>query len=366
MNELEADPRGGKLFFTAEENSKVSMYASHPPNNLRENNAKSPFIEGEIDNRSPWILFPNASELQEALTLNAYREYFGKYPKEFSDISEFKEFIAGETVNETLLEEYHFSFKDRFVMIPENNALSEAAVGDVKDDAFFDDLKARAGTLMEPIKELNNKMELIQSIAQGTSKEKSFTHGGKKYGKKQLQEGWHAVLQEREKYFEESFKEWDKDFFCAYYTIGVKQGKGDELINAYNQHHNIVLVYKKLLDMQNKIMEEIHKLQTRSEVTEREVSNVSDKIKERFREMNELIEALSHKVFVKMPNINSVEELQAAIIENGQFPIESGFLFENGRFETMMHHLERGVSHLMRIEQKSIAGILELHASLKS
>lgn len=54
LEELSEDDRGGKQYFSVSEVSQAGMYASHPPNDHRENSAKDPFIDCPADGREPW------------------------------------------------------------------------------------------------------------------------------------------------------------------------------------------------------------------------------------------------------------------------------------------------------------------------
>lgn len=88
--ELPKDTRGGKHYFSTSEVSKVNMYASHPPNNLREENAKEPYVACEIDGRSPWLLFEGDMRIQESMTTLLYDQYFQKKPTQHVGYEDFE------------------------------------------------------------------------------------------------------------------------------------------------------------------------------------------------------------------------------------------------------------------------------------
>ena len=83
FSELRKDSRGGKLYFATSEVSKVGMYMSHPPNDLRETNAKVPYIECAIDETSPWVLFGAQELLQEKMSSHIYKEYLNNPASNF-------------------------------------------------------------------------------------------------------------------------------------------------------------------------------------------------------------------------------------------------------------------------------------------
>lgn len=54
--------------FTADIAQPPRMWATHPYNHEREQNAKRTYVAGVLDNRSSWIIFDNASALKETFT----------------------------------------------------------------------------------------------------------------------------------------------------------------------------------------------------------------------------------------------------------------------------------------------------------
>jgi len=119
QNELIAnfpnDVRGGKEYFDTSEPSKVSMYASHPPNDIRQANAKSPYVKCETDTRSSWLLFGTKEALQEEVTALIYDQYLNKTPDNFIEVNAFESFV--ENVGKELQVEYDNTFENRFLKI---------------------------------------------------------------------------------------------------------------------------------------------------------------------------------------------------------------------------------------------------------
>ena len=54
--------------FTSRKYNPPKMWATHPADNDRENNAKKKYIKADIDNRSSWDLFSNPTQLREEMT----------------------------------------------------------------------------------------------------------------------------------------------------------------------------------------------------------------------------------------------------------------------------------------------------------
>lgn len=358
FNALPMDERGGKLYFSSSENSKVGMYASHPPNDLREANAKVPFVPCEMDGRSPWLLFDGKNQLQEEMTTLLYKQYLGKDLKETVSDTEFESFIAAETQGKELLEEYDNTFQDRFLNIPPKEELEKAALVDVAG------LKTELKGLMAPVREIEALMQTAQQISQGTTTEKAFVFEGATYGKKQLSEGYNKLIQKREDLFNNTFKEWDAKFCGHFYSLAKTKNKQTELLALYEQHEALNTFYRKLVSVKNSIFQELANLQEQEAVNQSIINDFGDRVNNSLGVLNEELEKLKKKRFVELPNITDQQELMKAIVENGEFKKEYGPMFENGGFDRVVNQLESAVMHCQRIDQKSVAAILQLHHSL--
>lgn len=364
--ELPKDKRGGKQYFTTSESSKVSMYASHPPNDLREQSAKSPFVACEEDSRSSWLLFEAEVVLQENATALIYKQYIGKEPEEFSKTEVFENFIVQETQGEELLEEYQHTFLNRFLHIEEEENLRHKAiiVGANDFQVFLGDLKERLTTLMEPVKNIEGLMQKAVEISEGTTTEASFQFNGIEYKKKNLQEGYAKLHEEREKIFNESFKDWDIDF-CAIHLAKAKTlGKDEELLRIYNQHQVIITIYKAIIAIKNTILQELQVLQEKDGVEEHEVITFGTRVKDLVASLNEYLHKIDTLEFVPMSNIDTAEECKEVIVEGGAFQRAVGNIFEDGKFDDIIHTLDLAINNCQRLDQKSIGLILMYHHNL--
>ncbi len=359
LEELPVDERGGRLFFTSSENSKVGMYASHPPNDQREHNAKIPFIDCEEDHRSPWLLFANKEELQEKMTQLIYKEYLNKTQESITSAEVFEKFIQDESKGSDLLSEFENTFENRYLHIPEKDVLLRKMTEykDAGTDAITK-LKKQLTQLMDPVREIEAIMLKAQQIANGTIKDKAFSFNGETYKKKDLHEGYNKLFAKREQIFNEDFKEWDTSFCALHLALAEKVGKKNELMKYYEQHNGIANVYKTLANVKTSIYNELAQLQSRSDVTEGEVRTFGHKVNDRVYSVNAEMDKLSSLDFVPLPNIETVSELKEAIIEGSEFKKYRGNMFEGEGFSTVMTQVENAIAHCQRIEQKSIGTIL--------
>ncbi|WP_353778029.1 M48 family metalloprotease [Winogradskyella sp. 3972H.M.0a.05] len=363
LEALPQDSRGGKHYFSTSEHSKVGMYASHPPNNMREDSAKVPFIDCESDSRSPWILFRNSETLQQKMTSLVYKEYLNKTQDINCTLEEFEAFIISENQSKSLLEDYENTFENRFLNIPDidSNELNLETVDTSK--IVLDNLKAELKSLMDPIRDLETLMDKAGAIAQGTTKENVLSFKDRSFKKKNIQEGYELILNERESLLVNSFKEWDKSFCTFHLALAKKHNQLDTLSNLYSQHVKLSDFFRDAVNIKGTIITELNNLQN-SEPTQTTIHKFGYRVNELITSLNEKLEALESDKFVPLPNIESPKELREALTEDGSFKEEKGNIFDNGGFNRLFTALENSIVHCQRIDQKSVGAILEAHNSL--
>jgi len=365
FNELPHDASGSKQFFSSSNNSTVSMYASHPPNDHREQNAKQPFVSCQEDDRSPWLLFNNAAQLQEQMTALIYENYIGKRPSEFVDAQDFDKFIEAETRNSMLTEEFENTFANRFIFIPNLEAFQDVTPFQGEFSVQLADIKMQLKALMEPVKQIEEHLKTLQQIASGTIKDKTFTYKGITYTKKNLQECFAILFNERETMFNEDFKVWDEAFLMLYYRYAKIQNKEAPLLQCYQQQKNIIEIYQELIAAKNKSINGINALQAKKNVTQLMINNLAEDVRAYVNEVNKKIAVLDTAVFVPLSNIDSVEELKEAIVEGSKIRDENGPIFENGGFGRIMDAIESAIMNCNRVENKNIDTLLSLHKTLE-
>lgn len=363
LKKLPEDKRGGKQYFSNHNNSKVSMYASHPPNDSRQDNAKTPYIACEIDESSPWKIFIDNNALQEELTELIYKQYFGKKPTYYVEAEGFENFIKAETQDKALLEEYDNTFENRFFNIPQINEIIESKVVYNTFKEEINKLKKELKNLTKPIKEIEVKMQLAQQIADGTTKAKFFNYNGVDYKKNNVQKGYENLIIDREKLFKESFIEWDKSFIALNYNEAKKKNKENHLLNLYKQHITLTDFYKEIVATKNGILEKLDTIQN-TEVTEEDVTRFGGTVKNVYYHLNHHLKKFDEITFIPLPNIENVKELKEAIIENGEYEKYTGEIFESGKFNQILNLIENSTLSCQRIEQKSIGSILAFQNSL--
>ena len=367
LNSLPKDERGGKKFFDNSEISKANMYASHPPNDKREDNAKVPYIKCEEDSRSPWLIFNIDEKLQEEMTSLIHQKYFAKTPDSYSETAVFEKFIQQEQQGNELAEEYLNTFRDRFLHIEDDSLLFKRmdSLSNISKETITA-LKQELKVLMQPIKEIELLVDKAVKISEGTIKETSFKFKDKEYKKKDIQEGFNMLVQERETIFNANFKDWDGKFCAIHLYLAKEKSKEKELLKIYNQHRVISEIYKEIAAIKNTVFNELNELQSKDEVEQNVVTSFGNRIKDMHFNLNDTLSKIDTIDFIPLPNIDNVSEFKEAIIDNGKFDRKMGLIFENGEFNNIIDELEAAVNNCQRIEQKNIAAILLFHKKISN
>lgn len=365
LEALPEDERGGRLFFRSSEHSKVGMYASHPPNDMREASAKQPYVACERDAESAWSLFDDAVGLREEMTSLIYSTYLNMKPQAWVDEADFEVFVRAENVGSELLSELHGTFSDRFLTIPQQEELMQAAAAIIGNRRTrIREMKDRLAGLMAPVREIEELMRKAQRIAEGTTKEAGFVFNGKEFSKQSLQAGWDELAKAREDHFSGPLKEWDKAYCATHVDLAVALGRAPDLEQRYAQHRAIGAIFQRILAARNFAVAEVQRLQSMGEVSKEIVRGVVNDVNARVAVANVGIKDLSNKVLVPLPNISSTEELQEAIMPGGKIREGSVVMFENGDFGRLMGDLDLAIAHCQRVDNKSIIGILQAHQDL--
>jgi len=365
FDELPNDNRGGKLYFSTNTTSKSNMYASHPPNDLREANAKQPYIHCPIDDRSPWILFDEDEKIQQEMTSMLYEKYFNTSEYDASPYESFRKFVHAENHGLELLNAYSRNFNSRFLTIPDDD-LFKIALSKTDKTVYpsTEELQDEVKILMEPIQYLNDKITQVQEIAQGQSNLNSITIDNKTYRKNEMESAFQVLNEKREQICNTAFVEWDRVFCLSYFQRSNDPEITDKLYSSFIQYDYIKSVYLLLIKTRTMIHERLAGFEGRNDVTDAQISFFADDIAEAMKNVNDALLKLNQIKFVSLPNIDSAQELVKLIVEREAFDTGSAHMFQTNRFNKLMESLDAGIYHCERIEQKSIITILLLHEDI--
>ena len=365
LHALPQDENGSKKFFINSEASKVNMYASHPPNDQREISAKKPFVACPIDDRSPWILFSDAEAVQKDMTKLVYEKYWGKVPDKFASIDEFEAFIKAESHGKELMEAYFNTFEHRFLHIPSEEEIEQVSVPDLNNpENSLQLLKDELAELVKPVQEIETLMKKATQMAEGTLKEDEIIYNEVSYKKKELENLYNQLLVDREQLFNEHFINWDTKFCAFHLALAQQKGSGNMLNNLYQQHDTLNKFYKVASQTNSDIFGGLQALQQRGDLEQSDVTEFGQRVIGKVKNLNWQLAKFDNLPFVSLPNIHNTQELKCALVENGEYSIIKGDIFENGDFNRTAPILQNSIFLCQRLDQKSIAYILTTHLEL--
>jgi hypothetical protein len=231
------------------------MWATHPSNYDREQNAKAQYFRTTFDERSPWLLFENPDELKEKVTYKFYRVIF-KAPKGvvLAEPEEIQGFIEEERAETTFDPRYQglYDFRDvepgsiaDLVVDAKTNAWTLQQLAHTHATLYGVEVKHQAQVHNKRLEEFN----ILQAIANGWHRPKNdeIDFRGELYG---MDEAKRLVkkVQKELKRDQESFQELDRKVFLCYYQMAVHidQQLADELRHRYDFHLALQRIWRNL------------------------------------------------------------------------------------------------------------------------
>lgn len=362
LEKMDKHPMGGKRYFSDDKHSSVSMYSSHPANAVREENAKNPFVQCSSDYRSPWLLFENSEMIQTQITEVIYREYFGKKPEKFSGEEEFLRFWEEEKMEKEVMAIFKNNFNQRFVIIPE---LDEQNFTDYTHEQALqksEALMSELDKLLQPINEIHEILEKVQEMASGSKKVKKVSYKGCDYYKKEAKEIYDKLIREKQTLYNESFIEWDKDFFCFYASLAKKNNVFPELKGLFDQHLILQPVFKKIIGVFHFLVKNISLVQFSE--NEEQVSGYEEFIKfkqaisDSLTDINKNLEQLTKMRFIPLSNIPDLQHLLDAIVVGGPIRFDAVQSFQREGIIDLANRLQVIAGNCNWVDQKSIQTII--------
>ncbi|HEV3235848.1 MAG TPA: M48 family metallopeptidase, partial [Gemmataceae bacterium] len=254
LRQIKQDPNWGELvkedqesgnFFRPENQAIPLMWATHPSNYDREQNAKRLFVNCPIDERSPWALFDEPGRVREKVTRRFYRVAW-RIPKktDYRRPEEVQAFIEEEHAQSTYGERYHGIYNNRFLSFNDISelivkaGLEKPAIKELAcqhSQLFADDLKIWTEDHQTRLKEHH----LLRGFQEEPAKHKkeSLDFRGRRYEPKVAS----RLLKKVESELKED-RQWlgdfDKRVFLVHYQFARIQGEQvtQELVSRYRFH----------------------------------------------------------------------------------------------------------------------------------
>ncbi|MBX9623354.1 MAG: M48 family metalloprotease, partial [Gemmataceae bacterium] len=171
---LPDDPGETIKVFKPEDTGVPAMWATHPANHLREENAKSRYVRGPADPRPAWVLFADPDRVREAVTRKVYETAELHPPAGLEDPAEVQAFIDAEHAGTTYDAKYHGLYENRYVRPGEPAELFAADDPEFADPGRLAEVHAR---LYDP-DELKERMDGHRARQEEAGKLAGIAGGG--------------------------------------------------------------------------------------------------------------------------------------------------------------------------------------------
>lgn len=194
---------GDNRVFDADDDSAPSMWATHPCDRDREDNAKAVYLTAPVDERPAWSLFADPDALRAAATERIVRDALGAEIT-LSPPETVQAFIDQERAETTFDPRYHGIYDDRFVTPGELEAAFDAEPRPRAElDAAYHDLWDDAvASTMARHRELDQELQVLAGVLTGQRAGRSFRFRGDERPRADAVELVDAVVEERNQLLE--------------------------------------------------------------------------------------------------------------------------------------------------------------------
>jgi hypothetical protein len=260
---LPDDPHQQSHVFEPGDSGVPLMWATHPSNYDREQNAKRTYIRVPLDERPAWALFRDGPETRAKVTHRFYEVVKELKDIELSDPEQVQAFIDDEHAETTYHERYHGIYDDRYVLPGDLAALVAATPAEFADAArlaeahallYGDEVKKRMETCQEHRKEQYILSGLVSGSLSVKGKDFPFREG--RYRPTDAP----RLLSKVEKELKADH-EWlnavDRQVFTIHYAM-VRQlddGSLAELESRYRFHLAVQDILNELMGYQNHVQQ---------------------------------------------------------------------------------------------------------------
>jgi Zn-dependent protease with chaperone function len=251
-----------EVFKADDENDPAPMWASHPSNYDREQNAKRDYVYCPIDDRSPWVLFDNPNDIRERVTWRFYRVVVRlKKDVPLTDADEVQGFIDDEHAETTYDPKYHGLYDGRLINPGELADLTRSVqtmprapevLAEVFAGLYSGDFKER----MEEYALLREELANLTGLRDGELELKGgeFTFRKRRYSLEDVDRLIRKVQQDMEQ-DQNWMADLDRRVFVCHYQMAWERGgkAAKELLDRYSFHLTLQGIARELHHNQEKM-----------------------------------------------------------------------------------------------------------------
>ncbi|MHC2990170.1 hypothetical protein OB13_00660 [Pontibacter sp. HJ8] len=362
---------GNHFIFEDKEGHLAEMYASHPSNSKREQNAKAVYIAGIEDDRSPWLLFEEPQDLAETVTQNLLRVNLQLHPNiKFTPAEEVQTFVDAEQQETT--------YKPHYLGVYDNRLLSDLDLSDLQV------LVAAAGItpaqlpaalqalygegLQKKMEELLGRYKDIQTltlILQKQDKRKTYAlSNGFTYEAHEAQ----ALLEQRLLVFEADeawYAQFDTNVFAVHYLLTEGQPeKREELLQRYTFLMSWLEHYRKWQQEQQNLQNSLDAVISKgNHLTEQEAKAFAADFRSHRGAFDSILKEADALVFPALQNIDTTQSVRQYLLQEELVWVSADAL-QGEELNALINQTVLVAERMQRVYFKGLGSILSLQEQL--
>jgi Zn-dependent protease with chaperone function len=369
--ELPADPNARSRVFEPGKGETPSMWATHPSNHERENNAKRVYFRSHCDERSPWLLFHNVESVKSKITTVVYRSWVGPKRKlNLSDPEVVQAFIEDEHSETTYDPRYHGLYDGRYLEEIDLDAVSKEFAWDAEKIAS-ELVGLYGGGLADWVTAYNKRLgeyDLLDGLRRGhlTITGKEFTFRDQPCRAGDVDRLFKMVEKELEA-DRQRLSVIDRQVFAAYYQAGrdLPSGLSQELLDRYRFHFAVQKFLRNLSGQRANVENVLQYLSTNPKLDQTRMAEVMGSFRAAHDTLNHGLQEATRLQLPELKNITAGASLGRFLLDEpliAQLP--GGNSIEGRWIGEFMKHVALVQDRLQRVHFKSLGGILALQEKI--
>jgi Zn-dependent protease with chaperone function len=374
--DLTDETAGKTTVFAPVEGGIPEKYLSHPSDHAREQNAKRFYVPSPRDDRSPWLLFPDAFELKRRVTETFYRHALNRKERyKPQPAEEVQAFIDAEHAETTYDSRYHGWYDDRFINPGDLDRLprepwSREQLTPWLANWPLADLEKR----VQANRERRNEHDLLVGLKDGNLQLKgtTFTFRDRQCTLRDVKRLLVEVDDEL-KTDSEEFDDLDRQVFLAHWSLARdldkragETGRETELLERYRFHIILQGLLRGMLGEHGRLQSVFQFLSNNAQLQEADFNEVCNALGEiRGALSDNLADARRFKTpaFTNVPAGSSLYDL---IVDRGGIQLDrlEGNTISGEWLGKLMTRLNGVLERVKRLHFKSLGSLLALQEKL--
>jgi Zn-dependent protease with chaperone function len=362
---------GNHFIFEDEEGHLAEMYASHPSNYKREQNAKAVYIAGIEDERSPWLLFEEPQALAETVTQNLLRVNLQLHPNtQFTPAEEVQAYIDAEQQETT--------YKAHYLGVYDNRLLSELDLADPQalvaaaalspeqlpgalQTLYGDGLKKKMQELLGRYKDI----QTLTLILQKQDKRKTYElSNGFTYEAREAQ----ALLEQRLQEFEADeafYRQFDTKVFALHYLL--TEGRAEQREELLQRYTFLVAWVKQFRGWQQEQQQLQNSLDAAiskgSSMTEKAAKAFATDFRAQRAAFAFILKEADALRFPALQNIDTTQSVRQYLLQEELVEISADTI-DGGELNALISQTVLVAERMQRVYTKSLGSLLSLQEQL--